>query len=150
EERLVVADGPAEHQPVLVAVKRGLLRREEVFCVQRSVAVELPSGAVKLIRAAIGGNHHLAAGLAPVFGGIRAGKDAEFVNRVQDRAVQRLVGGFVVVVDPVQDVLVGDFRISGDVESSAKAEVRTGGGREYVGRHQRELQVVAAVQGQLD
>ena len=112
--------------------------------------MELVCGAVQVVRPRPGRDDDLAPGLSSVLGRVGPGQHLELAHGVQDRPVQRLVGGLVVVVDPVLDVVVGDLAVAGHVEAAAEPEGGVLRGSEDVGLKLGELQVVPAVERQLD
>ena len=150
EKRLVAPDRPACHAAKLVAPEARLGWREIVLGVEGGVAMELVCGAVQVVRPRPGRDDDLAPGLSSVLGRVGPGQHLELAHGVQDRPVQRLVGGLVVVVDPVLDVVVGDLAVAGHVEAAAEPEGGVLRGSEDVGLKLGELQVVAAVERQLD
>ena len=112
--------------------------------------MEFPEGAMEHIRPGLRCNHDLPAGLPAVFCGVCTRQDLEFADGVQDRPMQRLVRGLIVVIDAIENVLIGDFAITRNVQTSAKTEVGSLRGREHVRLHERELQVIASIQRQFN
>ena len=110
-----------------------------------------------LVAAGLGGHVDLR-GVVAELGGIDAGLHLEFLQRVDGRQHDVGIEIGVGIVDAVErevvehDALAGDRdRLIGAVAALARAGL-SGGGRERrgVGRERDELQVVAAVQRQLD
>ena len=133
-----------------MAAESGFLRRKEVPGVQCGIAMEFPDGAMKRIGSGLRCDHDLASGLPAVLGRVCSRQNLEFADGIQDRPVQRLVRRFIVVVDTIENVLIGDFAIAGNVQTSAKPQIRSLRSCEHVRLHEGELQVVASVQRQFN
>ena len=112
--------------------------------------MELEYDSVELVGAGLGGDNDLAARLAPKLGRVGAGEHAELADGVKDGAVERLVGSFVVIVDAVEQILVGDLAVSSHIEAAAEAQVRPLRWCVNVRLQLRELKVVLTVQWKFD
>src|SRR5258708_808352 len=149
EESLFAPDGAAQHQAVLIAMEGRFERCEEAASVERCVAMEFPGGAVKLVGSRARGHNHLSARLPPVLRPVRSRENAKFAHRVENRPMQRLVSGFVIVVHAVEHVLIRDLGVAGDIEASPESEVGSRRRCEDVRLELRELEIIAAIKRQL-
>src|SRR5258708_5308302 len=148
EESFFLPDRAAQHQAVLIAMEGRFEWREEPAGVQRCIAMDLPGRAVKRVGPRPRGDDRLPAGLPAVLGRIGSGEDPELAHGVEDRPMQRLVRGLVVIVDTVQQILVGDFGAARHVKAASEAEIRAPRGRANLTLELGELKIVAAVNGQ--
>ena len=149
-------DRSARREAVLVRQVVALLDAgpfgEEVVCVQRVIAVELPDGAAQLVRARLERRVEHGAARAAVLGAERAGQDLDLVDGVDRRlddvgdAAQEIDVARV-VVDPVQQVVVlrRPHAVGGKHQRRAGALLR----RHDAGGETGEDRVVAAVDRQI-
>src|SRR5262249_16497405 len=140
----------ADHAPELIAAKARFFRREKIPSIEDRIAMEFIKRTMKVVGSRLGRDDDLAAGLPSVFGGIRARQHLEFEYGVKNRTMQRLVGGFVVVVDAVFDVVVRHLAVAGDVEATAKTERGILRRRKNIRLQLGELEVIASVKRQFD
>ena len=66
----------------------GLARLEEASRIQLGVAIELPRGSMKRVRARLGDDAHLAAGGVAVLGGEVVGLNAHFLDGIRRRGIE--------------------------------------------------------------
>ncbi len=112
--------------------------------------MEFERGAVKLVRTRFRRDDDLPPRLPPELRRVCAREHAELADRIEDRPVQRLVGGLVIIVDSIQQVLVRDLAVARDVETAPETEVRALCRRVDIRLKLRQLQIVASVQRKLD
>ena len=160
EEQLVADDRTAQRRPVLVARKRRnrpVLRIEEILRVHLCITHELEHGSVERVRARFRARVDLRDGAAEL-GAEDARLDFELLERVDRRQQHVAVEVEVGVLDAVERIVVEVDALAGDVQRKAVAlaahPLLTLGRRGPVGRgagnQRRELQVIAAVERQLD
>src|SRR5262249_48245158 len=87
--------------------------------------------------------------LSAVVGGIGSGQYFELAHGVEDRAVQGLISSLVVIVDAILYVVVCDFAVTSNVESSAESQRRVLSWSEDIRLQLCELQIVAPVEREL-
>ncbi len=59
--------------------------------------------------------------------------------------MQRLIGSLVIIVYAIEQILIRDLAVAGDVEASPEAQIRTLSRREHVRLKLCKLKVVTAV-----
>ena len=130
EERLVMADRPAQAAPKDVVAQRRLLldairhRREEIRSVEGLVAQILENAAAEPVRTALGGGHHHAPGRAAEFGREAVGDHLDFLERIDRQVNVHLPGA-----DPhVLRACAVDVELRALHASAGQAEVRFGAG----------------------
>src|SRR5258708_27641506 len=88
--------------------------------------------AVEVVGSRLGSNDDLTSGLSPIVSRVGAGQHFELAHCIQNRPMQRLVGRLVVIVNAVFNVVVGNFAVTCNVETAAKAERGVLRRREYI------------------
>ncbi len=112
-------DGSSE---LILLERRRRALQKEVPRVEHLVAQKFERRSVKRVGSRLGGDDHLAAGAVSILGGIHAGQDVEFLNRVDGRAEIGSEHVGIIVVEAVQQEVIAGLVIPGDVESTAKTE----------------------------
>ena len=117
-----------------LAVQSGKI--EVVLGVHLPVAHELEEPAVKLIGATFQDDIDLSAACPPELGRVIAGLNLEFLDRVDGRKSDILVEVGIVVIDSIQQEVVGLVAGAVDVDGAALRRVLGALGRQLTARHQ--------------
>src|ERR1019366_1007817 len=154
----VVDDGAAGAGAEIVALVGALGGGEVVFCVEGVVAQKFVSGTVKLIGSGFDGHADHPRRGAAEFGGVAVGYNLELLDGVDGRFDDFFLiavggkNGLTVVIDAVEQERSGGTDLAADAHSdggSGDAVGHTGDGGNCAGRECGELQIVAAVEGQV-
>ena len=164
EEKLVLLDGPAKCESVVVALERRFFGGiEEVPRIHLLVAQKVVRDAVKEVGARFQGEIHHAARRSAEFGGVSAGLHFEFLDGIDggfdDLGLVGIEGRIIgIVIKSVEQVVIVGGSLSARAEPAgpaADAVIGAGRSTALAGRGERalgkqgELQVIASVQRQV-
>src|SRR5262245_5717765 len=102
---------------------------------------------MEIISSRLRADDDLAARLSPIFSRVSAGQDFELSDSIEDWPVRRLIGGLVIIVDAVFDVVVCHLAVPGYVKAASEPKRRTLSRCKHIRLELSELEVVSSIQG---
>src|SRR5262249_30681734 len=105
---------------------------------------------MKLVRAGLRRDDHLAAAVVAKFSRKASRENLELLNRIDGWAKGRRAQEAVIIVISVECEIIRQLASATDIETTPKAQNRSVCGRRHLGNKQRKLKKIASVESQLD